>query len=63
MGAGRKRERDVNCSSFPQTKDRLMTNYLDAWLKTPWLPLYDERAGPASHCHGGACGGLYLLPV
>jgi hypothetical protein len=44
---------------FPQVQDHLMTDYLDAWLKTPWLPLYDERASCA-HCYGGAWWWLYL---
>ena len=44
---------------FPQAKDQLMTNYLDAWLKTPWLPLYDER-GSCVHCYGGAWWWTYL---
>jgi hypothetical protein len=44
---------------FPQVQDHLMTSYLDAWLKTPWLPLYDERASCA-HCYGGAWWWLYL---
>ena len=44
---------------FPQVQDRLMSEYLDAWLKTPWLPLYDERAACA-HCYGGAWWWRYL---
>lgn len=44
---------------FPQVKDHLMTDYLNAWLKTPWLPLYDER-GSCAHCYGGAWWWTYL---
>jgi hypothetical protein len=44
---------------FPQVEDLAMTEYLDAWLKQPWLPLYDERGGCA-HCYGGAWWWLYL---
>jgi hypothetical protein len=44
---------------FPRVQDRLMTEYLDAWLKTPWLPLYDERAS-CTHCYGGAWWWRYL---
>src|SRR5215217_6293302 len=33
--------------------------YLDAWLGSPWLPLYDERFS-CSHCYGGAWWWLYL---
>jgi hypothetical protein len=44
---------------FPQVKDHLMADYLDAWLKTPWLPLYDERSNCA-HCYGGAWWWTYL---
>ena len=36
-----------------------MTDYLDAWLKTPWLPLYDERSS-CVHCYGGAWWWTYL---
>ena len=44
---------------FPQVRDRLLTDYLNAWLKRPWLPLYDERAA-CVHCYGGAWWWLYL---
>jgi len=44
---------------FPQANDLVMTNYLDAWLKTPWVPLYDER-GSCIHCYGGAWWWTYL---
>jgi hypothetical protein len=44
---------------FPQVQDRVMTDYLGAWLKTPWVPLYDEQAACA-HCYGGAWWWLYL---
>jgi hypothetical protein len=39
-----------------------MTDYLDAWLKTPWLPLYDER-GSCAHCYGGAWWWTYLASL
>jgi hypothetical protein len=44
---------------FPQVEDQTMTDYLDIWLKQPWLPLFDERQGCA-HCYGGAWWWLYL---
>jgi hypothetical protein len=44
---------------FPQVKDLVAADYLDAWLGTPWLPLYDERLS-CSHCYGGAWWWLYL---
>jgi hypothetical protein len=44
---------------FPQVQDQVMTDYLDAWLKAPWLPLYDERSN-CVHCYGGAWWWLYL---
>lgn len=44
---------------FPQVQDLAMKDYLDAWLRAPWLPLYDERASCA-HCYGGAWWWLYL---
>ena len=44
---------------FPQVEDLTLTDYLDVWLKQPWLPLYDERQG-CLHCYGGAWWWLYL---
>jgi len=44
---------------FPAVQDVVATEYLDAWLSTPWLPLYDERFSCA-HCYGGAWWWLYL---
>ncbi len=44
---------------FPGLEDVVATNYLDRWLKTPWLPLYDERFS-CGHCYGGAWWWLYL---
>jgi hypothetical protein len=44
---------------FPKIKDLVATDYLDAWLSAPWLPLYDERFSCA-HCYGGAWWWLYL---
>ena len=44
---------------FPAIEDVVATDYLDGWLKTPWLPLYDERFSCA-HCYGGAWWWLYL---
>jgi hypothetical protein len=44
---------------FPAVQDVVATEYLDQWLSTPWLPLYDERSGCA-HCYGGAWWWLYL---
>jgi hypothetical protein len=44
---------------YPAIQDVVATNYLDAWLRTPWLPLYDERFG-CEHCYGGAWWWLYL---
>ena len=44
---------------FPAIEDVVATDYLDQWLSTPWLPLYDERSSCA-HCYGGAWWWLYL---
>jgi hypothetical protein len=44
---------------FPQVEDVVATEYLDAWLAQPWLPLYDERLDCA-HCYGSAWWWLYL---
>ncbi|HEX6679263.1 MAG TPA: hypothetical protein VF063_01325 [Gaiellaceae bacterium] len=44
---------------FPQAQDRLITAYLNDWLKTPWVSLDDER-GSCAHCYGGAWWWLYL---
>ncbi len=44
---------------FPQAQDRLITAYLNDWLKTPWVSLDDER-GSCVHCYGGAWWWLYL---
>jgi hypothetical protein len=44
---------------FPQVQDRLVTGYLNDWLKTPWVALDDER-GSCVHCYGGAWWWLYL---
>jgi hypothetical protein len=44
---------------FPGVQDLVATQYLDAWLGSPWLPLYDERFS-CSHCYGGAWWWLYL---
>ena len=44
---------------FPAIEDVVATDYLDNWLRTPWLPLYDERFSCA-HCYGGAWWWLYL---
>jgi hypothetical protein len=44
---------------FPAIEDVVATDYLDQWLNTPWLPLYDERFSCA-HCYGGAWWWLYL---
>src|SRR5436190_2567637 len=44
---------------FPAIEDVVATDYLDGWLRTPWLPLYDERFSCA-HCYGGAWWWLYL---
>jgi hypothetical protein len=44
---------------YPDVQDQVMKDYLDAWLQTPWLPLYDEKSGCA-HCYGGAWWWLYL---
>jgi hypothetical protein len=44
---------------YPAIEDVVATDYLDGWLKTPWLPLYDERFSCA-HCYGGAWWWLYL---
>ena len=43
----------------PGVQDLVATQYLDAWLGSPWLPLYDERFS-CSHCYGGAWWWLYL---
>lgn len=45
--------------AFPQVEDVVATRYLDAWLATPWRPLYDERFG-CGHCYGGAWWWRYL---
>ena len=44
---------------YPAIEDVVATDYLDAWLRTPWLPLYDERFS-CEHCYGGAWWWLYL---
>ncbi len=44
---------------FPAIEDVVATDYLDNWLRTPWLPLYDERFS-CEHCYGGAWWWLYL---
>jgi hypothetical protein len=44
---------------FPEVRDQVMKDYLDAWLLTPWLPLYDERSS-CVHCYGGAWWWLYV---
>lgn len=44
---------------FPAIQDTVAAQYLDQWLTTPWLPLYDERFGCA-RCYGGAWWWLYL---
>jgi hypothetical protein len=44
---------------FPAIQDVVATNYLDEWLSTPWLPLFDERFS-CTHCYGGAWWWLYL---
>jgi hypothetical protein len=44
---------------FPEVQDQVMKEYLDAWLLTPWLPLYDERSS-CFHCYGGAWWWLYV---
>ena len=44
---------------FPQVQDLALADYLGFWLKQPWRPLFDERAGCA-HCYGGAWWWLYL---
>jgi hypothetical protein len=43
----------------PGVQDLVATQYLDAWLGSPWLPLYEERFS-CSHCYGGAWWWLYL---
>ena len=40
----------------PGVQDLVATQYLDAWLGSPWLPLYDERFS-CSHCYGAPGGG------
>ena len=49
----------MSIRAFPQVEDLTMDDYLDGWLKQPWLPLYDERQG-CVHCYGGAWWWLYL---
>ena len=44
---------------FPAIEDVAATDYLDRWLSTPYLPLYDERFS-CEHCYGGAWWWLYL---
>ncbi len=44
---------------FPDVKDLALTQYLDEWLRRPWLPLYDERSA-CIRCYGGAWWWLYL---
>jgi len=44
---------------FPAIQDAVATDYLDQWLSTPWLPLYDERFS-CVHCYGGAWWWLYV---
>jgi hypothetical protein len=44
---------------YPDVQDQVMKDYMDAWLQTPWLPLYDEKSG-CMHCYGGAWWWLYL---
>ncbi|MDX6506448.1 MAG: hypothetical protein QOG06_1092 [Gaiellaceae bacterium] len=43
----------------PDVRDLVASDYLDAWLSDPWLPLDDERFS-CSHCYGGAWWWLYL---
>jgi hypothetical protein len=45
---------------FPQVQDRLTSDYLNTWLKTPWVALNDERSS-CVHCYGGAWWWLYLI--
>jgi hypothetical protein len=47
---------------FPRVEDLVMTDYLDSWLRSPWLPLYDERKS-CVHCYGGAWWWLYLADL
>jgi hypothetical protein len=44
---------------FPAIEDVVATDYLDRWLSTPYLPLYDERFS-CEHCYGGAWWWLYV---
>ncbi len=44
---------------YPDVQDQVMKDYLDAWLLTPWAPLYTEKAS-CVHCYGGAWWWLYL---
>ena len=44
---------------YPDVQDKVMKDFMDAWLQTPWLPLYDEKSG-CVHCYGGAWWWLYL---
>jgi hypothetical protein len=39
--------------AFPFSQDKIQDFLIDAWLKTPWLSLYDQRFG-CIRCYGGA---------
>ncbi len=47
---------------FPAVDDLALKDYLDAWLRTPWVRLYDERFS-CVHCYGGAWWWLHLARV
>jgi hypothetical protein len=49
----------VSMLVFPQIEDLAMKDYLDVWLRKPWLPLYDERFN-CVRCYGGAWWWLHL---
>jgi hypothetical protein len=48
--------------AFPRSQDKLTDFAVDAWLKTPWMSLYDQRRG-CVRCYGGAIWWRFLFQL
>lgn len=48
--------------AFPRSQDKLTDLTVDAWLKTPWMSLYDQRLG-CVRCYGGAIWWRFLFQL
>jgi hypothetical protein len=45
---------------YPEIRDALTQDFLDAWLRQPWRPMHDEREH-CGRCYGAAWWWNYLL--